>query len=310
MAENLTPHPDMNPLIEARAAMPSASTVAEQRANWTRMSEALRIVYPADMTVEAASAPRPGGAVPLRVYCPAVPNGSAVLYFHGGGFMKGDLDSGDTVAWGYAAELGATVFSVDYRLTPEHAYPAAFDDCYAALEFVSGNAGTYDIDSTRVAVAGDSAGGNLAAAVSMAARDRGGPAIAAQVLVYPMLGLNLALGTAVTASDAPGLTKKALSEYWLLYLDGAETTTDPYAAPLVGADFANLPPAFIHTAEYDPLCDDGIVYTDRLRAASTTVTYRCAERMIHGFTRIRHAGPAVAHECDLAYGFLKQHIGA
>ena len=309
MASPVDFHPDMRPLIDAREAMPPATTIAEQRANWTRMSEALRVPYPADMKVEAASAPRSGGTVPLRIYRPAAPNGSAVLYFHGGGFMKGDLDSGDTVAWGYAAALDAIVFSVDYRLTPEHTYPAAFDDCYAALEFVAGKAESYGIDPARIAVAGDSAGGNLAAAVSLAARDRGGPAIAAQILVYPMLGLNLALGTSVTAADAPGLTKKALSEYWRLYLDGAETTTDPYAAPLVGRDFANLPPAFIHTAEYDPLYDDGKVYADRLMAAGTTVTYRCAERMIHGFTRIHHTGPAVAHEFDLACGFLKQHIG-
>lgn len=310
MTEDRTPHPDMRPLIEARDAMPPAVTIAEQRANWTRMSEALRVPHPADMTIEPASAPRSGGAVPLRIYRPAAANGSAILYFHGGGFMKGDLDSGDTVAWSYAAETDATVFSVDYRLTPEHVYPAAFDDCYAAVECVSGSASAYGIDPARIAVAGDSAGGNLAAAVSLAARDRGGPAIAAQVLVYPMLGLNLALGTAVTAADAPGLTKKALSEYWLMYFNGAETTADPYAAPLVGADFANLPPAFIHTAEYDPLCNDGKIYADRLRAAGTPVTYRCAERMIHGFTRIRHTGPAVAHEFDLACGFLKGHLGA
>jgi len=227
MIDQPDPHPDMYPLIEARDAMPPATTVAEQRANWTQMSEALRAPYPENMSVEVATAPRLGGLVPLRVYQPARPSGSALLYFHGGGFMKGDLDSGDTVAWGYAAETGATVFSVDYRLTPEHAYPAAFDDCYAALEFVTRKAKEFRIDPSRTAVAGDSAGGNLAAAVSLAARDRGGPAIVAQVLVYPMLGLNLALGTAVTAADAPGLTKKALSEYWLLYLDGAQTTTDP-----------------------------------------------------------------------------------
>lgn len=308
MIDQPDPHPDMRPLIEARDAMPPAKTVAEQRANWTQMSEALRAPCPEDMTVTMDAAPRPDGSVPLRVYKPAGANGSAILYFHGGGFMKGDLDSGDTVAWGYAQETGAAVFSVDYRLTPEHAFPAAFDDCYAALEYVAGKALDYGIDPGRIAVAGDSAGGNLAAAVSLAARDRNGPQIAAQVLVYPMLGLNLALGTAVTAADAPGLTKKGLSEYWLLYLNGAEVTDNPYAAPLVGADFAALPPAFIHTAELDPLCDDGVVYADRLKAAGTTVTYRCAERMIHGFTRIRHTGPAVKHEFDLLCGFLKEHL--
>ena len=308
MTDQPDPHPDMRPLIAARDAMPPETTVAEQRANWTAMNDALRAPYPDGMSVASAAALRAGGSVPLRVYRPASSNGSAILYFHGGGFMKGDLDSGDTVAWGYAADTGAVVFSVDYRLTPEHAYPAAFDDCFAALDYVAAAAPEFGVDPARIAVAGDSAGGNLAAAVSLAARDRGGPRIAAQVLVYPMLGLNLALGTAVSAADAPGLTKQAVSEYWLMYLDGAETTDDPYAAPLMGRDFANLPPAFIHTAELDPLCDDGVVYADRLKAAGSPVTYRCAERMIHGFTRIRHLGPAVGREFDLLCGFLKEHL--
>jgi acetyl esterase len=308
MATEIEPHPDMRTLIAARDALPPATTIAEQRTNWTILSEALRAPYPEDMTVEVASAPRKDGAVPLRIYRPADANGGGILYFHGGGFMKGDLDSGDCVAWGYADETGATVVSVDYRLTPEHAFPAAFDDCYAALEFVAG--GDMPIDPDRVAVAGDSAGGNLAAAVSLAARDRDGPKIAAQALIYPMLGLCLTQGSSAGQGDAPGLSARAVSEFWRLYLDGAESTEDSYAAPLVGTDFAGLPPALVHTAEYDPLRADGKVYADRLRAAGTETTYRCAARMIHGFTRVRFAGPDVAREFDIICYFLKQHLGS
>jgi acetyl esterase len=301
-------HPDMRTLMQVREASPSATTIAEQRANWKTISDAFRVPYPSDMDVGDAVMTGDGGPVPVRIYRPTNANGSGVLYFHGGGFMKGDLDSGDTVAWGYADKIGAVVVSVDYRLTPEHAYPTAFDDCYSALEYTHANANGLGIDPARIAVAGDSAGGNLAAAVSLAARDKNGPDIAAQALIYPMLGLNLTQVTGGEQGDAPGLSKRAVSEYWRLYLGGAETTDDPYAAPLVGRDFAGLPPALIHTAELDPLHDDGKIYAEHLSAAGTPTTYRCAERMIHGFTRARFEGPDVASEFDFICDFLKQHL--
>ncbi len=308
MVNSINLHPDMRALIEARDALPPATTIAEQRANWTKLSEAFRVPYPDDIAVEDVSTPGKDGPIPLRVYRPADADGSAVLYFHGGGFMKGDLDSGDCVAWGYAEKIGAVVISIDYRLTPEHAYPAAFDDCYGALEYVVSNASEMSIDPARIAVAGDSAGGNLAAAVSLAARDRDGPAIAAQALIYPMLGLKLVLASRAKHGDAPGLSTQAVSEYWRLYLDGAETTDDAYAAPLAETKFSKLPPALIHTAEYDPLRDDGEVYAERLRADGIPTIYRCADRMIHGFTRARFAGPDAAREFDFICDFLKQHL--
>lgn len=310
MTDTVDLHPDMQALIQARDALPPAATIAEQRANWTTLSEAMRVPYPADMAVEDVSAPGEAGSVPLRIYRPANANGCALLYFHGGGFMKGDLDSGDSVAWGYADSIGAVVVSVDYRLTPEHAYPAAFDDCYSALEYVTANAAGLGLDPDRIAVAGDSAGGNLAAAVSLAARDRGGPSIAAQALIYPMLGLKLVLASLAKQGDAPGLSTQAVSDYWRMYLGGEETTEDAYAAPLAGANFSGLPPALIHTAEYDPLRDDGEVYAERLNAAGTPTIYRCADRMIHGFTRARFAGPDAAAEFDFICDFLKRHLGA
>lgn len=142
----------------------------------------------------------------------------------------------------------------------------------------------------------------------MAARDRNGPAIAAQALIYPMLGLNLTQASGGEQSDAPVLSRRAVSEYWRLYLDDAGTTDDPYAAPLVGRDFAELPSALIHTAELDPLRDDGKIYAKRLSAAGTPATYRCAERMVHGFTRVRFEGPDVAREFDFICDFLRQHL--
>lgn len=310
MTGGMDPHPDMQALIEARDTLPPATTIAEQRANWRAMSEAMRVPYPAGMSVEDRRVASNGLEVPIRLYRPAAPNGSAILYFHGGGFMKGDLDSGDCVAWGYADKIGALVISVDYRLTPEHPYPAAFDDCYGALDYAAANAAALDIDAGRIAVAGDSAGGNLAAAVSLAARDRDGPAIAAQALIYPMLGLKLVLAARARQGDAPGLSTEAVSEYWRMYLDGETTTQDPYAAPLAGTDFSNLPPALVHTAEFDPLRDDGEVYAERLAEGGTATVYRCADRMIHGFTRARFCGDKVAREFDFICNFLKRYLEA
>lgn len=304
------PHPDMRPLLEARDSLPPAKTIAEQRANWRVMSEAMRVPYPANMSVEDCLVAGSENSVPVRIYRPADANGSAILYFHGGGFMKGDLDSGDCVAWGYADKIGALVISVDYRLTPEHPYPAAFDDCYGVLEHAAAHCDEFDIDANRIAVAGDSAGGNLAAAVSIAARDRNGPAIAAQALIYPMLGLKLVLADRARQGDAPGLSAEAVSEYWRMYLDGETTTRDPCAAPLAGTDFSNLPATLIHTAEFDPLRDDGEVYAERLTAAGAPTVYRCAERMIHGFTRARFSGEQVAREFDFICDFLKSHLTA
>jgi len=308
MPDSITLHPEMQALLDAKADLPPATTVAEMRAGWNLYAARMRRPHPADMEVEDRSVAGKGGPVPVRVYRPAAASGAApgVLYFHGGGFMKGDLDSSDTVAWGLAQETGAVVVSVDYRLAPENTYPAAFDDCFSALADVAANAASYGVDPARIAVSGDSAGGNLAAAVALAARDRDGPALAAQVLIYPCLTDDIVGGSYRTHAETPGLTTSSMATYWKWYLPGGMPSNDPYVVPLKARNLSGLPRAFVHVAEIDPLYDDGRLYAERLKAAGVPTEYRVAKGMLHGFMRARLLGPDSAAEFGAICGFLRK----
>jgi acetyl esterase len=309
MPDSIELHPEMQILIDAKADLPPAETLEEMRAGWNAYAAQMRHPYPAGMAVEDRRVDGKGGAVPVRIYRPAAAAATApcVLYFHGGGFMKGDLDSSDTVAWGLAEETGAVTVSVDYRLAPENPYPAAFDDCFSVLSHVAANPADYGVDPARIAVCGDSAGGNLAAAVSLAARDRRGPAIAGQMLVYPCLTDVLEDGSYRVHAVTPGLTTGSMKTYWDWYLgDGATPSGDPYAVPLKAEQLAGLPKACIHVAEIDPLFDDGRLYAERLEAAGVPAEYRCARGMLHGFMRARLLGPDSGAEFSEICGFLKR----
>ncbi len=312
MPDSIDLHPEMKALIDAKADLPIPKTVEEMRAGWDAYSKRLSHPHPADMAVEDRGVAGNGGTIPVRVYKPANAAATApcVLYFHGGGFMKGDLDSSNTVAWGLAAETGAVVVSVDYRLAPEHPYPAAFDDCFAVLADVAANPSTYGVDASRVAVCGDSAGGNLAAAVTLAARDRGGPRIAGQMLIYPCLTDVAEDGSYRVHAVTPGLTTESMRTYWDWYLAGSGTPSDdPYAVPLKARDLSGLPPTGVHVAQIDPLFDDGRVYAERLKAAGVPTEYRCAKGMIHGFLRARLLGPDSAAEFGAICAFLRRSLG-
>jgi acetyl esterase len=301
-------HPDMQALIDARAGLPAAGNIAEERANWTAYSAALAEPPPANMVVRDTHFPTPERDVPVRIYrpvcvaeSPAVP---AILYLHGGGFMKGDLDSSESIAWGFAELANAVVISVDYRLTPEHPYPAAFNDAYAVAVYVAANAVSLRVDANRVAIAGDSAGGNLAAATCLAARDRGGPVLCAQALIYPGTGLDQADGSYAENADAFGLTTAATIRYRDLYLPDDPHTSDPYARPVLASSHAQLPPAWIHPAAIDPIRDDGRVYAAKLASAGSEVHFREAKGMLHGFMRARFVGAAARAEFEHIAGFL------
>lgn len=228
--------------------------------------------------------PGPHGEIPVRVY---VPNETAprpaVLYFHGGGWVAGNLDSVETTCTMLANRAGAAVVSVDYRLAPEHKFPTAVDDCYAATRWVSHHADELAIDARRVAVAGDSAGGNLAAAVATVARDIGTPNIAFQVLFYPVTSMNF--GTASYRENGQGyfLTTQMMRWFWKQYLDGESDAQDVRASPLLVPDASGLPPAFVVTAKFDPLRDEGEAYAELLRSAGNAVWHRRYEGQIHGF---------------------------
>ncbi len=309
-----TMHPDMQVLIDAGKAAgeesPDDSPTAARR-GWTLYSQALSRPHPDDMAVHDDLISTADNQVAVRVYRPAGADGPrpCVIYVHGGGFLVGDLDSSDSIAWGYAQGTGAVVISANYRKTPEHPYPAAFNDIYGVLDYVAGHPDQFGIDANRIAMAGDSAGGNLSAAACLAARDRGGPKVAAQALIYPGTGLDQTYPSYVENAETPTLTTAGTKKYRQLYLANDLDTVDPYARPVKATDYSNLPPAWVHSAEIDPIRDDGRVYAANLALAGNDVTYREARGMIHGFLRARFTGDAARAEFDAICGFLNLHLG-
>jgi len=301
-------HPDLHQFMASEEAIPDVPTIAEKRAVWRDFCLSINRPVPISLGVANRDLAVNGTVLPIRIYRPTteqiVP---VVVYIHGGGWVVGDLDTNDTVAWGLAEGTGAVVVSIHYRLAPEHPYPAAFDDCYTIVQWVSENAGTFGGDGSRLAVCGDSAGGNLSAAICLAARDRGGPAIAAQGLIFPVLGLDVNTPSYLENAEGFGLTRESMIFYLDAYLPD-KREADAYAMPLLADDFSNLPPALVHTAEFDPLRDEGKLYADRLAAAGNKVTYRLGEKMTHSFIRARFDGPAVAAEFQFIVDFLKKYL--
>ena len=235
--------------------------------------------------VEDLSIPGPGGDLPVRLY--ASEHGGvrpALVYFHGGGWVFGNLDTHDSVCRAIAKESGAVVISVDYRLSPEHKFPAAADDAYAATRWVAANAQRLGIDASRIAVGGDSAGGNLATVVAMRCRDAGGPKLALQVLIYPVTDLS-SFETASHVELAEGyfLTRGAMQWFTGHYLASADQSRHPEVSPLHAPNLKGLPPALVITAEFDPLRDEGEAYAKRLAQAGVPVTSTRYPGMIHGF---------------------------
>jgi acetyl esterase len=227
------------------------------------------------------------GNVPLRLYRPA---GSApgdtlpvLVYYHGGGFVIGDLDTHDTLCRELSNLSGCAVVAVHYRLAPEHRFPAACDDCVAATRWVHANAGELHLDPARLAVGGDSAGGNLAAVVALAARDEGGLPIRFQLLIYPTVDARRGWPSIQSNGQGYLLTQDSITYYDGHYFGGPIPATDWRASPLLHPNHANLPPAFVLTAGYDPLRDEGIAYAQKLTEAGNTAALASFERQIHGF---------------------------
>ena len=305
-------HPEMALLVEGKKAMNAAVTPQERARAFARYAQMTQRPHPADMQVEDRFFPGPdGGRVPVRHYRPggAPSPAPCILYFHGGGFVLGDLDSSDTVAWGVADSVGAHVVSVDYRLAPRNPFPAAPEDAFAVLHHVAGNGAALGIDPDRIGTWGDSAGGNLATVTCLMSRDRGGPPLRAQVLAAAALGDVLDADSYRVHAHSPGLTTEAVDYFWGQYLGERRPSRQPYATPLVAEDLSGLPPALVHVAEIDPLADDGRRYAKRLQAAGVEAELRVAERMIHGFLRARHIGPDAAAEFEAGCAFMRERLG-
>lgn len=241
----------------------------------------------------------PGGPIALRHYR-AIGTSTddllpGVVFFHGGGWTTGDLETHDGICRALANAVRGIVVAVDYRLAPEHRFPAAFDDAFAAVRWVDDNALRLGVDRRHLVVAGDSAGGNLAAAVAIAARDAGGPAIAAQALAYPALDFRMKLPSHREFADGYLLTEARIRASADAYLRSPADVEDWRASPLLVPDVTGLPPAVILTAGFDPLRDEGEAWAERLHAAGVPVTYECFEGMIHGFLQMGARVAAAPH---------------
>jgi acetyl esterase len=309
--------PGVAPLVTAAAQAfadaPGLEDVVGMRAAYEAFSARFHGPLPAALDVADTMLPvAAGGAVPVRVYRPARA-GSApapcVIYLHGGGWVLGSPASHHGITADLADGAGVVVVSVDYRRAPEYPYPAAFDDSRAVVASLAGDgAAALGIDPTRIVVAGDSAGANLAAAVCLWARDHGGPVLAGQVLIYPVLGTDPTLPSYVENADGPLMTTADMRRYWQAYLGGPATTGDPYAAPLAARDPSRLPPALVTTAGYDPVRDDGLVYARRLAEAGGAVVVRNAADLPHGHLRARHASPSAGAEMAALIAWVRDAL--
>jgi acetyl esterase len=262
-------------------------------------------------SVENRKLPGPAGEIPVRIYRPAVSGVlPALMYFHGGGWVIGSLDSHDATCRELCVGAGCVVVSVDYRLAPEHPYPAAPEDCYAATRWVAQNAASLGVDPRRLAVGGDSAGGNLSAVVAQMARDKGGPAICFQLLIYPVTDADFSTPSYAQNAEGYLLTTSAMRWFWGHYVPSETQRREPYASPLRAADLAGLPPAFVLTAEFDPLRDEGEAYAKRLQQAGVSTALSRYDGLIHGFVSMGLVAPRAQTAIDEAVAALKKALDA
>lgn len=280
-------HPQVLPMIELlnQSMAGLSATDVMEISTMREVSLAPPALNPTPVgRVEDRRIPGPAGEIPVRIY---TPEGSGpfplIAFFHGGGFVLCSLETHDELCRAMCRDAGAVVVSVDYRLAPEAKYPAAADDCYAATAWCAAHAAELGADAARLVVAGDSAGGNLAAVTALRARDLGAPRIRHQVLIYPATHCDF--NTPSYRENAQGyfLTADAMRWFWAHYLANPAQASEPYACPAHAADLKGLPPATVITAEYDPLRDEGEDYAAQLRAAGVPVVLKRYDGMIHGF---------------------------
>ena len=227
--------------------------------------------------------PGPTADLPIRIYRPtSASNAPAIVYFHGGGWVLNFLDIYDASLARLANQSGATIISVNYQKAPEHPFPIPFDDCYATLLWVIANAAELNIDPTKIGVAGDSAGANLASGVALKARDKK-IALAFQLLIYPCNDRNFDTESYIKNATGYGLSTQAMQWFWDQYLQGSQHDSNPYAIPMCASSFSGVAPAIIITAQYDPLISDGEKYAALLERDDVSVIYTEYAGMIHGF---------------------------
>ena len=303
--------PETQAILQARAGAPALHTLPLAEARAASAAGRIQPQTPEPVArIEDLSLPGPAGEIPVRLYSPA-PDAQlpALVYFHGGGWVFGDLDSHDPLCRALANRAHAVIVSVHYRRAPEHKYPAAADDAYAAARWLSEHGAALGADPARIALGGDSAGGNLSAAASLMARDRGAPELRGQVLIYPVT--NLDFGTEsyrLNGGGSVGLSEAGMRWFWRCYVRTPAEGFEPYASPLRADTLAGLPPALIITAEYDALCDEGGRYADRLEHAGVPTERTRYEGVIHGFVGQFSAVPEGSRAVDQIAAFLRRRL--
>ncbi len=283
----------------------SDQTVPLQRQRYNAMRSQLAQVVSKNLKIQNDFVlGKDGYTIPICIYRPNnQPNQPCCLFMHGGGFVVGNIETHHD----WVAELselsGAVIISIDYRLSPEHRYPAALHDVRDVLEHVVNNSKKYDLDPTRIVVSGDSAGGNLSAAICMLSRDLGLAPILAQLLIYPGLGGSL---INPQKENAPLLKASDLGFYFSAYM--GQGNPDKYAAPLLETDYSNLPPAFVLTVEFDPVREDGLIYVQKLKEAGVAVEHYDAPGLVHGCMQARRTSPGTRKAFDIWAEQLKRLV--
>ncbi len=281
--------PGVKALLDQLAANPAPKLwelpPADGRALYMAMAQMLEPQGIPIGKVDNMKAAGPAGEIPVRVYTP-MGGGTmlpALVYYHGGGFVIGNLDTHDALCRQLANEAGCRVIAVDYRLAPEHKFPAAADDAFAALQWVEANAAELGVDANRLAVAGDSAGGNLAAVVCLMAKQKGAPKVSFQLLIYPTTQARADTDSIKAFAEGYFLEKKAMDWFYDQYVPAGQDINDPRLSPLAASDLSGLPRAYVVTAGFDPLKDEGKAYADKLNRAGVAAVYVNYDGMVHGF---------------------------
>ncbi len=309
-------HPQVQAVLDALAKLglpaPQSVTPAQARLNFKQSRSVFLPQAEAVGAIADFSIAGPGGPIALRLYRPkgsaAGAQLPALVFFHGGGWVLGDIETHDPLCRLLANRSGCAVVSVDYRLAPEHKFPAAVEDAVAVTRYLAAQGEALGIDGGRLALGGDSAGGNLATVVALTLRDAGGPPLRLQLMLYP--ATDFAMDTPSHSEFANGymLTRERMQYFADSYLRSPKDVSDWRASPLQAKDLSRLPPALIMTASHDPLRDEGKAYADRLNAAGVVASYRCYQGMIHGFMTMSGAVDAAAGAIGDAASAIKQAL--
>jgi acetyl esterase len=269
--------------------------LAKQRRSWDELCRAFASPRPEGMRSIDVAVPRQDGSVNVRVYRPAGDKiRPGLLYMHGGGWVLGSIETHDDMCAEMAQGADVTVVAVDYRLAPENPHPAQFEDNLAVLGWMRSQGEAYGIDQGSIIAGGDSAGGQMSASLALHLRDRRLPQLKGQVLIYPVLGIDLDTPSYQRNAQAPCLTRNEMIYYWhsVLGPGGGANWTDKYIIPLLETNYANLPPSFVTAAAHDPLYDEAVIYGERLKAAGVEVAVRREPVLTHSYMRARHVSPA------------------